>query len=425
MVDTTENPQPSSDRLALLYDLTQTFTSTLDLDEVLNRVMDRVIESTRAERGFVLVVDENEQFKFQVARGMDQSTLTNPEYLVSKSIAESVARSGDPIITIDAQKDPRFMTSESVQVLGLRSILCVPVVLKGANLGVIYVDNHIKTGIFTHDDLELLNTIASSAAIAIENARLYQLAVEKGRLESELRMARQVQESLMSIESPELPGWEFVTRWLPARQVAGDFYDSYKFPGGKLGLVIADVADKGMPAALFMAITRTIVRASLDAASQPKEGIVRANRLVCADSTGSMFVTLFYALIDSTRSQITYVNAGQNPPLMLHRSSSGQPQISRLGRTGMALGIQKDNSYDQYTLKFFPGDFLVMYTDGVTDLVNSNQEEFGMDRLIQVVNEASRGTAEDMARSIEKALDKFSGGTVFTDDITLVIAKRR
>jgi sigma-B regulation protein RsbU (phosphoserine phosphatase) len=138
-----------------------------------------------------------------------------------------------------------------------------------------------------------------------------------------------------------------------------------------------------------------------------------------------MFVTLFYALIDSTRSQITYVNAGQNPPLMLHRSSSGQPQISRLGRTGMALGIQKDNTYDQYTLKFFPGDFLVMYTDGVTDLVNSNHEEFGMDRLLKVVNDTSRGTAEDMARSIEMALDKFSGGTVYTDDITLVIAKRR
>ena len=425
MVETTENPQPSSERLALLYNLTQTFTSTLDLDEVLNRVMDRVIQVTRAERGFVLVVDDHEQFKFQVARGMDQSTLTNPEFLVSKSIAESVARSGDPVITIDAQKDPRFMLRESVQVLGLRSILCVPVVLKGTNLGVIYVDNHIKTGVFTHDDLELLSTIASSAAIAIENARLYLLAVEKGRLESELRMARQVQESLMSSESPELPGWEFVTRWLPARQVAGDFYDSFKFTGGKLGLVIADVADKGMPAALFMALTRTIVRASLDAAAQPKEGILRANRLVCADSTGSMFVTLFYALIDSTRSQITYVNAGQNPPLMLHLSSSGHPQISRLGRTGMALGIQKDNTYDQYTLKFFPGDFLVMYTDGVTDLVNSNQEEFGMDRLIQVVNEASRGTAEDMARSIEKALDEFSGSTVFTDDITLVIAKRR
>lgn len=425
MSEEAEIHQPSAERLALLYNLTQTFTSTLDLDEVLNRVMDRVIQVTRAERGFVMVMDEQQRFKFQVARGMDQSTISNPEYLVSKSIAETVARTGEPVMTIDAQKDKRFMMKESVQVLGLRSILCVPVRLKGLVLGVIYVDNHIKTGVFTQDDLDLLNAIASSAAIAIENARLYQLAVEKGRLESELKMARQVQESLMSSTDPELPGWEFASRWLPARQVAGDYYDFFSFPGGKLGLVIADVADKGMPAALFMALTRTIVRASLDATTQPREGIARANRLICADSTGSMFVTLFYALIDATRSQITYVNAGQNPPLMLHRSSSGQPQISRLGRTGMALGVQKENAYEQFTLKFFPGDFLVMYTDGVTDLTNSIQEEFGMERFLQVVNSTSHGTAEDLAAAIEAALNEFSFGRIFSDDITLMIAKRR
>jgi len=314
---------------------------------------------------------------------------------------------------------------ESVQLLGLRSILCVPVNNKGHNLGVIYVDNHIKAGVFTEQDLELLTTIASSAAISIENARLYLVAVEKGRLESELKMARQLQESLMRHPNPELPGWEFVSRWMPARQVAGDYFDFFQFPNGKMGLIIADVADKGMPAALFMALTRSVVRASLDAVALPKEGISRANRLICDDSTEGMFVTLFFALIDPARSQITYVNAGHNPPLMVHRSNTPQSQISLLGKTGMALGINKDNSYEQFLLKFFPGDFLVLYTDGVTDITNSGNEEFGLDRLIQVVTAQSSGTAEDMARAIEKELKEFSNERDSNDDITLLIAKRR
>ena len=173
---------------------------------------------------------------------MDEKTIDDPQFQISRSVVERVAREGQAILTSDAQSDDRFSARQSVMVLGLRSILCVPLKIKGEVMGVVYVDNRLRAGIFSQADLELLTAIASSAAIAIENARLYQVAVEKGRLERELQMAREVQASLLPRETPQVPGWEFAARWQPAREVAGDYYDFIPLDEEQLGLVISPVA---------------------------------------------------------------------------------------------------------------------------------------------------------------------------------------
>ena len=237
--------QPQGARLALLYRVSRTFNSSLDLDEVLNRVMDEVIAVTHAERGFVMLRDEDGGLAFRVARGMDRSMVDDPEFQISRGVVEQVAHEGQPMLTSDAQRDERLSMRLSVIGLGLRSILCVPLKCKDTVSGVIYVDNRLQAGIFTADDLDLLVAIASNAAIAIENARLYQVAVEKGRMERELQMAHAVQASLLPRETPQMPGWEFEARWQPAREVSGDYYDFIPIDGNKLGLVIADVSDKG------------------------------------------------------------------------------------------------------------------------------------------------------------------------------------
>ena len=417
--------QPQGDRLALLYHLSQTFNSSLDLDEVLNRVMDEVIVVTHAERGFVMLHDAQGELIFRAARGMDQNTIREPVFQVSLSIVHSVARDGQPVLTSDAQLDPRFSMRQSVKILGLRSILCVPLRVKERSLGVLYVDNRIQAGLFTEGDLELLTAIASSAAIAIENARLYQLAVEQGRLERELQMARQVQASLLPAETPKMAGWEFVSRWLPARQVAGDYYDFIPGEGGLLGLVVADVSDKGMPAAVFMALTRSIVRASMDRTASPAEGIGRANRLLCADSTSNMFVTLFYAQLQPDSNQIAYVNAGHNPPLFYqHRPRSEAGSLIRLGRTGMALGVDSEQIYKQFSLKFSPGDLLVMYTDGVTDALDEQGNEFGIERLERLILAKRNASAAVIVADLQMALEEFVGAAALFDDITLLAVKR-
>jgi serine phosphatase RsbU (regulator of sigma subunit) len=418
----TTNPlQAPSDRLALLYRLSQTFNSSLDLDEVLNRVMDEVIAVTRAERGFVMLRGADGRSVFRVARGMDQNTIDDPQFQISRSVVERVAREGEPILTSDAQRDDRFSMRRSVMALGLRSILCVPLKIKEQVSGVVYVDNRLQAGIFTQADLELLTAIASSAAIGIENARLYQVAVEKGRLERELQVAREVQASLLPRETPQVPGWEFAAHWQPAHQVAGDYYDFMPGNGGQLGLVIADVSDKGMPAALFMALTRSIVRASVDRAPSPADGIAHANRLVCADSTGGMFVTLFYALLDAEAGEITYVNAGHNPPLLCRAE---QNQLTELTRTGMAMGVMADSLYEQRTVHLNPGDLVLLYTDGVTDATGAHGREFGTERLRGVIADQCRGSAAEIVAALEQAMGDFAGSTAPFDDVTIVVLKR-
>ena len=414
-----------ADRLALLYHLSQTFNSSLDLDEVLNRVIDEVIVATRAERGFVMLRDEKDRLIFHVARGMDQNTIGDPLFQISLGIVEGVAQNGQAVLTGDAQIDPRFSMRQSVRLLGLRSILCVPLKMKEQILGTVYVDNRIQAGIFTQADLDLLSAIAYSAAIAIENARLYLLAVEKGRLERELQVARDVQVSLLPRVTPQFPGWEFVARWLPARQVAGDYYDFIPGKEGQLGIVIADVSDKGMPAALFMTLTRSIIRASTDPAIPPMEAMSRANRLICEDSTSGMFVTLFYALLDPASNRMTYVNAGHNPPLFFQTGKRpGQGALSHLERTGMAMGVDADTPYEQRTLSFNPGDFVVFYTDGITDALNPQGQDFGMQNLEGTVLSEREKPAEQMAQALENELETFIGEAPLFDDSTFVIVRR-
>lgn len=417
--------QPQGARLALLYRVSRTFNSSLDLDEVLNRVMDEVIAVTQAERGFVMLRDEDGGLAFRVARGMDRSMVDDPEFQISRGVVEQVAQEGQPMLTSDAQRDERLSMRLSVIGLGLRSILCVPLKSKDTVSGVIYVDNRLQAGIFTPDDLDLLAAIASNAAIAIDNARLYQVAVEKGRMERELQMAHAVQASLLPHETPQIPGWEFEARWQPARQVSGDYYDFIALDGEQLGLVIADVSDKGMPAAVFMALTRSTIRATVSHLLSPADGISEANRLICADSADGMFVTLFYALLDRSSGKLTYVNAGHNPPLLCRAGEHGEAGLlGELRPTGMALGVVEDCTFAQRTVHLQPGDSVLLYTDGVTDATDTGLQCFGLDRLRRVILDHQPAPVADMVAVLERTIDDFTGGAIQFDDIAILAVKR-
>lgn len=411
-----------ADRLALLYRISQTFNSSLDLDEVLDLVIDEVIATTRAERGFLMLCDERGQVSFRTARGLDQTTIDEPSFQVSRSVVERVAQTGQPVLTSDAQQDVRLNLRRSVLALGLRSILCVPLLLKNTVTGVVYVDNRMQAGIFSPADLDLLTAIASTAAIAIENARLYGVAVEKGRLERELQVARELQSSLLPRSAPQAAGWDFAARWQPAREVAGDYYDF--IPGerpDRLGLVIADVTDKGMAAALFMALTRSTVRACLARGATPAAGIAVANQLIAGDAPNGMFVTLCYAHLSLDSGEAVFVNAGHNPPL-LYSAASGSWQP--LGRTGMALGVDPEAVYTQRALTLGPGDFMLLYTDGVTDALNAQGEEFGAQRLREVAAAHRAAPAASLLAGLEQALADFTGAAAPFDDLTLLVARR-
>ena len=201
----------------------------------------------------------------------------------------------------------------------------------------------------------------------------------------------------------------------------GDFFDFIPFESGSLGLLIADVTDKGMPAALFMAMTRSILRSSLQQAGSIAEGITKANTLICTDSTIGMPVTLFYGFIAPQDDRMIYVNAGHNPPL-LYKLDQAQP--SALTRTGMLMGFLDDAAYEQVSIQVAPGDFLVFYTDGITDATNADQESYGMQRFRDSIQENRAGSAQQILAGIKNAVQDYIGATPPYDDITLLVARR-
>ena len=412
--------EPSSARLELLYRISQTINSSLDLDVVMESLMDEVIFATRAERGFLMLYDENKQLSFRTARGMDQQDIEESEFKISRGIVERAAKEATPLLTSNAQLDQRFDTRASVKLYGLRPVLCVPIIQKGETLGVIYVDYRFHNGIFTQGDLELLTSIASSAGIAIDNARLYRIAVEKGRMERELQMAREVQFSLIPPNTPSIPGWDFATCWKPAHEVSGDFYDFIPISDDRMGIIVADVSDKGMPAALFMTLSRSVIRSVVGQNTRLDEEITKTNHLIWRDSREGMFITLFYALMKADSGEVAYVNAGHNPPLVLRAELK---IFESLNCTGMAAGVEGDTPYGQGTITLTEGDYLVMFTNGVTD-AQIRKKVFGEERLRKSIRKQAGNSAQVMIDALEKELCNFSDDGVPVDDIILLIAKK-
>lgn len=407
--------------LATLYEITRTLNSSLDLDEVLENVMDRVIEVTGAERGFLMLRDSIQApLEFRVARGMDRGALEVPEFQVSTTIIRRVEQTREALLTDNAQFDERFTSGQSIMVLGLRSILCVPILVKERLIGLIYVDNRLQSGLFDEGHLALLTAFAAQAGTAIENARLYKIAVEKGRLEQELQLAHDIQRGLLPTSLPNFPGYDIAADWRSARQVAGDFYDWFVLPDGRLGVVVGDVSDKGAPAAIFMAVARSLIRSSAQTAATPEEALQHTNRLIAEDARAGMFVTVYYALL-APNGEVTGVSAGHNRPLLFR---AAQGEFEYLPRGGRAIGWFDDLPVHADQRQMSPGDVLVLYTDGLTEAENLQAEPYGEARLTETVRRAVGQPAAEIVKRINTSVAQFRGAAPPFDDTTLVVIRR-
>jgi serine phosphatase RsbU (regulator of sigma subunit) len=236
----------------------------------------------------------------------------------------------------------------------------------------------------------------------------------------ELEMAYRVQSQLIPLHLPEVPGWQFAARWQPAREVSGDYYD-FIANQRRVGIVMADVSGKGMHAALFMASTRSIIRAKATASLGPSQALTQANSLLCADAAQGMFVTMVYAEIDPASSSVSYVNCGHNPPFW-YRAQSGS--ISELDPTGSALGVNESMVYRAEQIEVGSGDVILLYTDGFTEAFDEQERLFGDDRLKAVLAGHAKDPAPQILGEILRALDGFVGAAPQSDDRTMVVAKR-
>ena len=276
----------------------------------------------------------------------------------------------------------------------------------------------IATGDEFEDLAQSFNTMAADLKDHIDE--LQRTTAEKERYAKELEIAKGIQQSFLPDTAPKIAGVEIAAKNVPALEVGGDFYDFIPLGKDQWGLVIADVSGKGVPAALFMALSRTLIRASTLANADPSIAIGHANQLICEDSKTSMFVTLFYAILDSKAMTLNYVNAGHNPPLLLKDTSS---DVVLLKAKGIALGVTDEVDLQSVRVDLRPGDVLVLYTDGVTEAINDREEEFGEERLLRVIRENRALPAEDILEKILAAIIAFAGDRPQHDDITLMVLR--
>jgi serine phosphatase RsbU (regulator of sigma subunit)/putative methionine-R-sulfoxide reductase with GAF domain len=302
-----------------------------------------------------------------------------------------------------------------------RLLMAVPLLAKGDLLGMLLVEEGIDPKRSRGRRLEIIRGIAQQIAMALQSDQLKAEMVARERLETEVDLARQIQRTFLPEALPRRPGWELAFRWETAREVGGDFYDVVELPGGRLGLFIADVSDKGMPAALFMALTRTLFRAAVAEGISPAEGLRRMNDLLVPDTRSGMFVTAVYGVLDPASCEFTYANAGHNPPLWI-RNQAG---IEKLSRTSIAIGVVESAAVAEKTITFGQGDSLLLYTDGLTEAFSPSGQLFGEGRLLDTVRASAGTSAEALLESIQGSLREFVDPLPLSDDLTMLVLRRQ
>ncbi len=311
--------------------------------------------------------------------------------------------------------------------LGLQAPLALPLLAWGDVMGALVVDTQDSNTPLADRRRSILSGVAQQTATAIQNAQLHIESIERQKLEREIELARQIQVSCLPAQAPQTPGWDLSAYWRGARQVSGDFYDfiplnEQEGKPQRWGFVVADVADKGVPAALFMALSRTLVRTMAINGDPPAEVLQRANDLILADARSDLFVTLFYAILDIEQGTLTYANGGHNPPLVF---DGRVDRITPLAAPGMALGIVSGIELEEREIALGPGDTVLFYTDGVTDALNDEVDEFGLKRLRRVVQAHQSQSAADIVQAVNRAVAEFVGDTPQFDDFTLLVLKRQ
>ncbi len=303
---------------------------------------------------------------------------------------------------------------------GEHLLMAFPLLIKGDFYGVLLVEETNKALRFRPKRIEILASIAQEAALSIQNEYLQRQMRDRERLEHEVQLARRIQQTFLPEQLPRLAGWELAAIWETAREVGGDFYDAIALPNRQLALLIADVSDKGMPAALFMALTRTLIRAVVRDTPSPAEVLQRVNELILPDNRQQMFVTMVYLLLSAEHGEVRYANAGHNPPLWVQRADG---RIEPLPPTGMALGVLENIEIGERTLTLQAGDLLVLYTDGLSEAFSPQGEIFGAERLRTLLQATVGQPAQKVVEAIRQEVHTFTKGAPLTDDMTLLAAR--
>jgi serine phosphatase RsbU (regulator of sigma subunit) len=347
--------------------------------------------------------------------GFDDPPDDDPMLRSGKGIIGHVIHTGEVVSAPDVGRDPRYVAGRAAT----RSELAVPIVSEAGVIGCLNVESD-RASFFTPADAELLQFFASAAALSIAKALLHRQVLEKQRLDDQLKVAHEVQSGLLPGAPPDLPGYDVAAVNIPTQAIGGDYYDYVPLDGDRLGLVVADVSGKGVPAALIMATFRAALRTEMRRRARLPAVASQLNGAVLEFRDAARFVTAVCGVLEAASGRITYVNCGHNPPLLLRHGGGRET----LRRGGAALGLFAGERFRSGTADLEPGDSLVLYTDGVVEPADGRDEEFGVERLEATIRAASERPASEMLRSVLEATRAFSGRDRYDDDFTLVVVKR-
>jgi phosphoserine phosphatase RsbU/P len=389
-----------------------------DLNKVLQRIVRLACDLMEAKSASIRLIDtEHDELSINAVHNLSRQYLQKGRILLSKAEIDKVALSPQGYEYVrNMSQDSRVQYPEESKREGITSMLSVGMRFKDKPIGVLRVYTEHEQS-FSDLKIDLLKAVAAQAAAAIENARLADEAVEAEALERQVRMAADVQQRMLPTEPPKLPNVELACEYVPCFALGGDFFDFIELPDQNLGLVIADVSGKGVPASLIMASVRAALRAQVDNLYYLYEVMGRLNHMLFRDTKQSEFVTLFYGVLDTRTRRLTYCNAGHPPPLLLRDG-----KVTELLSNNLVLGVSAEEKYEQHLLDLQPGDAFMLYTDGLFDAMNFEHQIFGRQRVIEAFG-ASSGSADAIAENVLWSMRRFSGLTERTDDVTLVVAK--
>jgi sigma-B regulation protein RsbU (phosphoserine phosphatase) len=405
-------------KLAALIEITNALSQTLSVEDILPKLLDSLFKIfVQADRGFVVMRPRPEGPLVPVAvksrRAGDEQRMR-----LSRTIVEEAIKSRKAILSADAASDERFGMAQSIADFSIRSMICAPMLgNEGEPLGVIQIDTLNQRARFTDSDLEVLASVASQAAVSIDNAKLHEQVVAQRALQRDLELARRMQRALLPSKPPQVQGYYFFDYYQAARQVGGDYYDYVPLPGGRHAVVVGDVAGKGVPAALLMARLSADVRFALASEPDPAKAIQQINDGFANNDWQDRFVTMIAAVLNPTTGELMMVNAGHMAPLLRRRDGS----VADIGEdaAGLPLGVTPGFEYEAYKHCLEPGDVVTIFTDGFSEAMNGERELYGLDRLKQQLSSPVLNV-RDFGQHILEDVHKFVNGFDQSDDMCLV-----
>jgi phosphoserine phosphatase RsbU/P len=409
-------------KLKALLEIGRNLGGAVRLSDVLAKLLENLFSIfLQADRGFI-VLQDRATGRLVPSAVKHRRADAAEQIRISRTILQGVIARKEAILSADAATDSRFDMSDSIVDFQIRSMMCAPLIGSDGNvLGALQIDARDPRRRFSHDDLDLLASVACQAAVAVENAQLHEIAMHEDSIHRELALAHKVQQGLLPARPPQLEGYEFFDFYEPAQHLGGDYFDYVPLKGGTLALALADVSGKGISAALLMARLSAEVRYCLAMLSDPAAAMEQLNAVFCESRWEDRFVTMVLAVLDPVRHELTLVNAGHLVPLLRRAGGSVIPMGEEAG--GLPLGVESASTYEPFRLSLDPGDSLVLYTDGLSDALNPEGQSYGNQRLrAQLGLEAEHAAA--LSQGLLNDIRRFVGNRAQNDDMCLTCVRR-